>query len=76
MTQPVLADVRSVLAAAALLREPANCTLETFPAHTINVQRAIFGVMEEGNQRKFPSRLPLLLVIQKIILNVIYHCSN
>lgn len=50
--------------------------LESFAAHTINVQQASFGEMEEGNQRKFPSRLPLLFAVQKIILNVVYHHSN
>lgn len=38
MAQPAQADVRSILAAAALLRELVNCTLETFPAHTIDEQ--------------------------------------
>ena len=70
----ITADVRFVLAAAAAALYGASrrtVLWRPFLLTLLMLQQAIFGVMEEGNQRKFPPRLPLLFPVQKIILNVI-----
>lgn len=64
------------VAAAVLYRASREAVLwRPFLLTLLMLQQAILGVMEEGNQIKFPSRLPLLFPVRKIILNVIYNCS-